>query len=260
MYPVDVGRLLSYNTQNPLYIQCGDSMYNGSYPVMVKCKKANSTSASVLANLNSVRHFRPIQLELQNDVAWSEKISTVMWRGADTGGVRRLDFVRKFYKNYNVGFSKYVQDSLVSGEYSNEYLAGEIPIRNMLRYKYLPVVPGNDKASSLGWIMASNSVPIMPRPEIHSWMCEPWMIPGVHFVEVKPDFSDMEEKLDWCRDNDRECKRIADNGKKFMMQFENSTVEKYIENELVNIIGIYGRTRGFGYITGQGLLEEKKAV
>jgi hypothetical protein len=166
--------------------------------------------------------------------------------------VGRLNFVRKFYKNYNIGFSKYVQDSLVSGEYSTDYLAGELSVETMLRYKYLPVVPGNDKASSLGWIMASNSVPIMPRPEIHSWMCEPWMIPGVHFVEVKPDFSDMKEKLEWCRANDRDCKRIADNGKKFMMQFSNPVAEKYIENELVNIVGAWRR--------GDGFLEEKKHV
>ena len=102
----------------------------------------------------------------------------------------------------------------------------------MKMYKYLPVIDGNDKSSSLGWVMASNSVPVMPRPRFHSWMCEPWMIAGVHYVEVKADWSDFEERLDWCRHNDEECKKIAENGKIFMMQFMNQTQETYIEQKL----------------------------
>ena len=106
-------------------------------------------------------------------------------------------------------------------------------IPDLLKYKYLPVVYGNDKSSSLGWVMASNSVPIMPVPRYHSWMCESFLEPGVHYVEVKRDFSDMIEKIEWCKQNDAECKKIAENGKQFMLQFMNTTQEQYIELQVV---------------------------
>ena len=231
MYPIDVGRYLNL-TSKALYIQCGDHMYDGTYPVLVKCRKEGAVGGGVIANLNSARHFGPVA-ELGGDTPWEDKISTMAWRGADTGGEPRLQFVKRFYKNYNVGFSQYVQD----GPYSSDYLAGHMSIPTLLRYKYLPVVPGNDKSSSLGWVMASGSVPLMPRPRIHSWVCEPWMKAGVHYVQCEDDWSDLEDKIKWCQNNDAQCQTIAENGKKFMLQFNNSSVEKYIEQSMVNIIG-----------------------
>ena len=107
-----------------------------------------------------------------------------------------------------------------------------LKISEMKRYKYLPVVDGNDKSSSLGWVMASNSVPIMPKPRFHSWMCEPWLESGVHYVQVKADWSDFDEQLEWCRQNDSECKKIGENGIEFMKQFMDETKENYIESKL----------------------------
>lgn len=259
MYPIDVGRYLSYSTR-PIYIQCGDSTYSGSSPVLVKCKRAYDRTGSVIANLNSARHFVPIKEALESDCPWDEKISSIAWRGADTGGARRLNFVKNYYKKYNVGFNKYVQDSIGSrSSYKDDYIMGSMNKDDLLRYKYLPVVPGNDKASNLGWVMASGSVPIMPKPEYHSWVCEPWMQPGLHYVEVRPDFLDLDEKIEWCRKNDSQCKVIAENGKKFMLQFENKAVEEYIERKLVDIVGLYGTTRGVD-VAGQGVSEQKKTI
>jgi len=38
----------------------------------------------------------------------------------------------------------------------------------------------------------------------------PWLEPGKHYVQVKFDFSDLEEKLIWAMDHEKEAKEIAD--------------------------------------------------
>ena len=35
------------------------------------------------------------------------------------------------------------------------------------------------------------------------------IIPGEHYIKIKPDLSDLVEKLEWAADNDAEAKRIA---------------------------------------------------
>ena len=40
------------------------------------------------------------------------------------------------------------------------------------------------------------------------------LIPGVHYVECKYDYSDLIEKIEWCRQNRAECIEIGQNVKK----------------------------------------------
>ena len=236
-YPLDVVRLAKHSTKPTLYFQCGDSPYTDwTWPLFVKIRDTRmKSSKGIICNLESPRHMGEIfKFE---DTKWENKKSDWLWRGADTGRGVRLDFVNRFYKEYNVGFSEYVQDHKMHPEsYTEELKKPKVTPRDILTHKYLPVVDGNDKSSSLGWIMASNSVPIMPVPRYHTWMCEPWLKPGVHYVEVKRNFSDLLEKIEWCKEHDEECLEIAENGKKFMLQFTNPLQEEYIERKLVEYV------------------------
>ena len=42
--------------------------------------------------------------------------------------------------------------------------------------------------------MSSNSVAVMPRPKYESWFMEGRLQPGVHYIEIKDDYSDLEPK------------------------------------------------------------------
>ena len=233
-YPLDVIRYLQYEKDSDMYIQCGDSQYCGqNWPVLVKTRDIkNPLSNGVIGNLDRLRHFN--EMFKHPDTPWDQKSNEFVWRGADTGrDGDRLRFVRQYVQSHDVGFSKFVQDAYESPYlYSPSMIKTHLSIDDMIRRKYLPVIDGNDKSSSLGWVMASNSVPLMPIPKYHSWMCEPWMVAGVHYVEVKEDWSDFIEKIEWCKTHDDECKKIAENGKIFMMQFMNQMQETYIEQKL----------------------------
>lgn len=233
-YPIDVIRYLNYAKGKSIYIQCGDGSYtDDNWPVLVKTRDtSNSKSGGVISNINRLRHFG--DLFTFTDPPWDYKFNECVWRGVDTGfNGSRLEFVNKYRNTHNVGFSRFVQDALKSPQlYSEEMKKSPLKISEMKRYKYLPVVDGNDKSSSLGWVMASNSVPIMPKPRFHSWMCEPWLESGVHYVEVRSDWSDFDAKLEWCRQNDAECKKIGENGIEFMKQFMDENKENYLESQL----------------------------
>ena len=122
-----------------------------------------------------------------------------------------------------------------------KYYRPSISIAEQLQYKYIPILDGNDKASCLNWVLSSNSIPLIPKPRFHSWLCEKFLEPNVHYVELNEDYSNLEEKLQWCSDNDKTCQEIAVNGKYFMSLF---TVEKeqIVEQTLMSLVDdIYNR-------------------
>ena len=67
------------------------------------------------------------------------------------------------------------------------------------------------------------------------------MKPDVHYIEVKRDWSDFPEKVDFLRKNDDFAHKVAMNGKEFMEQFRDSNRERHIEEKIVQYInGIQG--------------------
>lgn len=239
-YCLDINRYVKY-TDKSFWLQCGDSPYTFPYPALVKIRDtANPKSCGIIGNLNSSRHWKPCERALKNTTKWSEKKNNAIWRGSTTGinfkfkEYNRELFVKDYCNKYDIGFSATVQ----SQDHLKEYIKTPIDIDGMLKYKYLPVIDGNDKSSSLNWILASSSVPIMPKPRFHSWLCESYLQPNVHYVEVQNNFSDFDEKIQWCKDNDSQCKQIAENGQTFILEnFTNrgatEQIEKYIIEYLV---------------------------
>lgn len=60
--------------------------------------------------------------------------------------------------------------------------------------------------------------------------CLSWntpIIPNVHYIECADDYSDLIEKIEWCKTHLDECKQIGKNAKQLM--FETSTPEKHME-------------------------------
>ena len=106
-------------------------------------------------------------------------------------------------------------------------------IEEMLKYKYIISIPGNDKDSGINWKLASNSVVLMCKPNIISWLMESTLIPNYHYVLLKDDFSDLLEKYKWCENNQDKCIEIIKNAKTYMNQFSNLDRERQIEDIVI---------------------------
>jgi len=260
-YAFDIKRYQSY-TNKPFWVQYGDCSSWTDYPVLCKIRDTkyqgnklatagNNTKefviknnieeyngSGVIAKLNTARHWSFVSFFIQDNTSWGNKKSELIWRGLSTGihqnakNYNRLNFVKDYWDKYDVGFSGWVQQHCCPE--AGKYIKNGIHPFELASYKYIVAIDGNDKSSSINWILASNCVPIMPKPRFHSWLCEPWLKNKVHYVEVKEDFSDLTEQINWCKDNDDKCKEIAYNGKAFIL--DNFADDTNIEKELMEII------------------------
>ena len=97
-------------------------------------------------------------------------------------------------------------------------------IETVKKYKYIISVEGNDKDSGLNWKLQSNSVIFMPKPKITSWLMEELLIPNVHYIQLKDDFSDLGEKFEWCQGNQNKCKEIIRNANEYIFQTSSGKV------------------------------------
>lgn len=132
-----------------------------------------------------------------------------MWRGVTTGSqlepANRFDLVTKYFSaicNRKEKYSKYVKSKMT--------------IHEMLKYKYIISVNGNDKDSGINWKLASNSVVFMAKPKYISWLMESELVPNYHYVLLDDDFSNLIEKLEWCNKHPEICKQIIKNAHDFM--------------------------------------------
>jgi hypothetical protein len=81
----------------------------------------------------------------------------------------------------------------------------------IVKYKYLLVVDGWVSPDRLYYHLTSNSV------ILYTGLFLDWFIgvlePFVHYVPVKFDYTDLEEKVQWLRENDDKARQITRNAK-----------------------------------------------
>ena len=211
---------------------------NSRVPWLAKTRPIHNRGASVLLPFNKPRHWYPLR-ELIHDIPWEEKRDILMWRGADTGRDNRVGIER--YAGLSgedwcdVGFTS-MFNKHYEGRSSRSLLKPRMSIPKMLQYRYLLSLEGNDVASNLKWILASNSVCLMPPPTMESWLMEGRLQPWIHYIPVRRDLRDLREKVRWAQNNEKECLKIVKNANKFMSQFTNGS-DLPIIKEILNTYG-----------------------
>jgi len=213
---------------------------NGTY-TLIKCleevrhwESINSTDL-----LTSIGMGRGSNTEI---LRYSDKKSAAVFIGATSGGSfgwdlrsgNRFCLVEKYGASnnpkINVGFSVFGQDA---EDFYYRYRKPALSISQQRQYKYIISVEGNDKDSGLQWKLKSNSVVFMPRPKISSWLMETTLIPNYHYIELRDDFEDLEEKINWCDNNYKKCIEIMTNAHNYMSQFEDLQREREIEKKVI---------------------------
>jgi len=233
-YRKDMDTILSAVNIKDQYLPVlfGDTLLNEKLSVFVKTRSIKNPNG-ILLKLNHSRHWQ-IEKCLSYDIPWDEKKTNIVWRGATTGyevgkDNPRINFVKQYFSKFNIGFSKIVQGK----ETYKKYLLETLTFKDQLEYKFIVSIEGNDVATNLKWILASNSVPIMAVPTKEGWLMEGRLIPFYHYLPINEDLSNLNEIFKWAKDNDELCEVIAENGKQYMKQFSNTSIEDELQNELV---------------------------
>lgn len=221
-----------------------------SFPILVKTRPVHppSNCRSVLFRLNTVRHYRLMKqvATMKQKLLFSQKKSVVLWRGAPTGygfgnnipfrSVSRQSLVEK----YAFLPAPWIDVGLVipasqQERYSNfqKYTKDKKSLTEMLTYKYLLSVEGNDVATNLKWIMASHSVLMAPSFQIESWFLEHRLRPYIHYLPIQDDFSDVQDQFNWAEQHPKECERIISNANQYVEQFLNESREKKVLSDVL---------------------------
>jgi len=199
----------------------GDVTYVPEYPSVVKSRPlVDQNENSIVLKLDKVRHF----IFVKDRKYFDEKLDKVIFRGKVSGKASRQLFMKMYFNHpmCDLGdVSKHTDDP-------KEWQTEKKTIREHLDYKFIMALEGNDVASNLKWIMSSNSLAVMPKPTCETWFMEGKLIPNYHYVEIKSDFSDLEERLNYYIAHPEEAQQIIAHANEWVQQFMDKKRENLI--------------------------------
>ncbi len=202
----------------------GDVTTVPATPSIVKSRPIDGDNAnSVVLNLDKIRHFTFVD----DDIPFEAKLDQAIARGS-MYQPHRVRFMEQYFG------SPYVDCGDVGkNPQCPEWKAKKISIYAHLKHKFVMCLEGNDVASNLKWVMGSNSIAVMPRPRYETWFMEGRLIPNVHYIEIKDDYSDLPEKLEYYAKNLEASQAIIENAHAHVNQFFNPTVEALVSLDVL---------------------------
>lgn len=218
----------------------GDVREIPSEPTVVKSRALGvDNSNSVLLKLDRCRHFVYIHDHLQPE----EKEDRAIFRGHIGTRENRARFCQMYSDNPRVDAADTIPGSTEGFKHTSQSKP-MMSFYEHLRFRYIMALEGNDVASNLKWIMSSRSVAVMPKPTCETWFMEGRLEAGVHYVEIRPDFADLEEKMDYYSSHLDELRTIVDNANRYVAQFRDWRRERYIA--LLVMRKYFGKVKGYG--------------
>lgn len=100
------------------------------------------------------------------------------------------------------------------------------------KYKYIIHVDGNVNAYRLLTTMLTGSLILRVDSQYTSWV-DHLIKPNKHYIMIRPDLSDLVEKIQWCIRHDNKSSEIARNGYEFA---KNALQHDYIKSSIENIL------------------------
>jgi len=184
----------------------GDVTEVPSEPAIVKSRPIGGDNAnSIVMKLDRLRHFYLPTDERR----FEDKKPWAVWRGSAINPARAR-LVKRFaaHPRHDVGFKPFLS------------------VREQLAYRYVISIEGIDVATNLKWIMASQSLCMMPKPQFETWFMEGRLEPGLHYVELRDDFADLEEKVAYYNSNTEAARTIIANANRHVDQFRRPDRER----------------------------------
>lgn len=207
------------------HIEQGDVTEVPEVPSILKSRPiAGDVGNSVVMKLNKYRHF----LFLKDSIPFREKRNQAIFRSNinyhHPNYVKREAFVERWFGSEICDVGVINNHPRIRPEWHVE----RITEYDHLDYKFILCLEGNDVATNLKWVMSSNSLAVMPQPTYETWFMEGRLIPNYHYVEIKPDGSDLAERVQYYIDHPEEAEQIVRNAHAWIDQFRDKRREKLI--------------------------------
>lgn len=186
----------------------GDQRASPAVPSFAKSRAISGANEnSVLMKLVKFRHFHfP-----PDHIPFADKRPRAVWRGGIHNWQRHL-LVRDYYDHPLCDVGK-------TGAGDDAYRKGFLEPSAQMQFKYIIAVEGHDVATSLKWVLASNSLCLMPRPTCETWFMESRLEPGKHYAELRDDFADLSDRILHYERHPDEALAIIANANLYAAQF-----------------------------------------
>ena len=218
-YFFDLYKLFSFfDNKKKLDFIFGDITKAQKIPTFVKSRPIINSEDSIILNLNKVRHFHFI-----NDrKKFLDKKNKAVWRGYGENSEARQYFLKNYHhiSVFNIGQTGPILDA--------PWVKNFMPITDQLDYKFIFCIEGVDTATSIKWVMSSNSVCVMPKPKYETWFMEGTLQPDVHYIEISNDFSNAEQKIKYFIEHPNKVLKIIENAQAHVEQFKHTKREQLI--------------------------------
>ena len=197
----------------------GDVTQVPESPAFVKSRPIDGDNANaVLLKLNRIRHYNFVD----DSQPFESKRNAVVWRGKCFHEQRR-SIVRHLHDKPGMDIGQ-TDPNLKSQPDYRPFMS----IQDQLNYKFVLSLEGKDVATNLKWILASNSLCLMPRPRFETWFMEGRLEPYRHYVPLRDDCADLEEKMNYYATHTGEALEIIANAQRHVAQFRDRRREQLI--------------------------------
>ncbi len=209
-----------FNTNYRFQYLFGDITQVPDSPKFVKSRPIHGDNTnSIVMKLDAQRHFHFLNDTLSFRAKKDMLVSRTTWAN---GRPWRRKFVEQFLNHpmCDVGKTRQEKD-----EDFPESIKPYMSFGEQLQYKFIACIEGVDVATNLKWVMSSNSVAVSPPMKYETWFMEGQLIPNYHYIEVKPDYSDLIEKLQHYINHPDEAESIIDHAHEYVQQFIDKRLE-----------------------------------
>lgn len=203
----------------------GDVREVPEVPTFVKSRPIGAGNGNaVLLKLNRVRHFG----WARDRTPFRHKEGRLVGRG----GIFQEHRVRFYERYFGHPLCDLGHVGRTPSPGSPRWDRPRMSIERQLGFKFVLALEGNDVASNLKWILSSNSLAVMPTPRFETWFLEGGLQPDLHYVRIREDHADLEERLHYFLAHPEAAEEILRNAHAWVARFRRPEVEEWIGLEV----------------------------
>ena len=158
-----------------------------------------------------------LSVQSNNEIPWNKKKNKLFWRGRDSRS-ERLDLIKIGRENpnlFNVSLTNFFFFKDEEKEYGPK--TKHISFFKFFDYKYQLNIDGTVASYRFPYLLAGNGVVLKQESPYYEFFYKE-LQPNVHYVPVKRDLSDLVEKINWAKENDKQMREISLAGRRFAQE------------------------------------------
>jgi len=182
--------------------------------------------------LNRYNEYRSIHC----GIPFKDKFNAIVYAGNSRGS--KYNFITR--RDIDMSQRDYFASDAVD---KTNIVTGSVSREVMINYKYILDIDGNACTwDATAWKLNSGSVILKTDSEWIQWFYDDYK-PWVHYVPVKDDFSDLQEKFAWCETHQDECIDMIANCKKLFQEvYRYDNVVKHMEKVILKLADEYEKS------------------